>query len=192
MILEPALLEVLPVIEPPSLNRPASETLAPVVIENLPKELTRHVRERLNEIPVVGKLQSAVVIHTEEKAITVLQRNGELNRIDWQGLKWARPYKDENTRGPKPKYATDIIQQGDIVRIHKTDNGKFKLSQIPAVKVHWQHLRRTMQRLRHWSVALIFITAIISDKRRFYNSQFASNIKTYGHISRKRCMLCML
>jgi len=134
MGLEPALLDVLPTIEPPLLNRPVNETVAPVVIENLPKELTRHIRERLNEIPVVGGLQPAVVIHTEEKAITVLQRNGELNRIDWQGLKWARKYKDENTRGPKPKYARDIVQQGDIIRVHKMDDGKIKLSQVPAVK----------------------------------------------------------
>ena len=134
MVLEAALLKALPAIEPPLLNRPATETLVPVIIENLSEELTRHVSERLNEFPVVGKLQPAVVLHTEEKAITVLQRNGELHRIDWQGLKWARPYKDENTRGPKPKYATDIVQQGDIVRIHEMDDGKFRLSQIPAVK----------------------------------------------------------
>jgi len=134
MVLEPALLEILPAIEPPSLNRPESETIPAVVIENLPTELTRHVRERLNEIPVVGKLQPAVVLHTEEKAITVLQRNGELIRVEWPGLKWARKYKDENTRGPKPKYARDIVQQGDIVRVHKMGDGQFKLSQIPAVK----------------------------------------------------------
>jgi len=134
VVLEAALLEALPVIEPPLLNRPETETQVPVIIENLPEELTRHVRERLNEFPVVGKLQPAVVLHTEEKAITVLQRNGEFHRIDWQGLKWARPYKDENTRGPKPKYATDIILQGDIVRVHEMDDGKFRLSQIPAVR----------------------------------------------------------
>ena len=134
MTLEPALLEVLPVSEAPSLNRPVSEEVAPVIIESLPEALTRHVRERLSEIPVVGKLQPAVVIHTEDRAITVLQRNGELHRIDWQGLKWARPYIDENTRGPKPKYANDILQQGDIIRIHKQDDNKFKLSQLPTAK----------------------------------------------------------
>ena len=134
ILLEQALIKALPAVVSPSLNRPAGEKPEPVSIANLPEELTKSLRERLNELPVIGKLQPAVVLHTEEKAMTVLQRNGELVRVDWEGLKWARPYKDENTRGPRPKYANDIVQQGDIVRIHKTHDDKFKLSQVPVVK----------------------------------------------------------
>ena len=131
--LDQELIKALPAVEPPSLNRPKTETPAAVVIENLPEVLTYPVQQRLSELPVVGGLIPAVVLHIEEKAITVLVRNGELVRIDWPGLKWARPYKDENTRGPVPKFAADIVQQGSIVRIHKMDDGKVKLSQIPTV-----------------------------------------------------------
>ncbi len=132
--LDQALIAALPTIEAPSLNRPKTDVLEPVVIENLPEELTYPLKQRLAEIPVVGGLLPAVVVYLEEKALTVLLRGGELLRIDWQGLKWARQYKDENTRGPAPKFAADIVQQGDIVRVHKTDDGKIKLGQIPLVK----------------------------------------------------------
>ena len=128
------LIGVLPPIEAPSLNRPKTEILAPVVIGDLPEKLIYPIKQRLSEIPVVGGLLPAVVLHIEEKAITVLLRNGDLVRVDWSGLKWARPYINENKRGPTPKFAADIVKQGDIVRIHKTDDGKVKLSQIPAVK----------------------------------------------------------
>ena len=134
MKLDQALLKALPAIEAPSLNRPKTELLEAVVIKNLPEELIYPVKQRLSEIPVVGGLLPAVVLHLEEKAITVLLRNGELVRIDWAGLKWARPYIDENSRGPKPEFAADIVKQGDIVRIHKTLDEQFKLSQIPSVK----------------------------------------------------------
>ncbi len=134
MKLTQELINVLPPIEPPSLNRPKTDIVKAVVIEKLPEELTYPVKQRLSEIPVVGGLLPAVVLHVEEKAITVFLRNGELIRVDWDGLKWARPYIDENKRGPAPKYAADIVKQGDIVRIHKTVEDKIKLSQIPVVK----------------------------------------------------------
>ena len=132
--LEQPLIKALPRIEPPSLNRPKEEILKPVVIESLPEALTYAAKQHLSEIPVVGDLLPAVVLHVEEKAITVLLRDGDLVRIDWDGLKWARPYIDENSRGPVPKFAADIVQQGNIVRLHKTADGKNKLSQIPTVK----------------------------------------------------------
>lgn len=128
-----ALINALPAIEPPPLNRPEEEVVTAAVIENLPEKLTYPLKQRLSEIPVVGGLLPAIVLHIEEKAITVLLRNGELLRVDWIGLKWARPYKDENTRGPAPKFAADIVKQGDIIRIHKTVEDKIKLSQIPVV-----------------------------------------------------------
>ena len=129
-----ALVKALPKVEPPVLNSMKQEQQKPVSITDLPEALTDPIQDALREIPVVGGLQPAVVLHLEEKAITVFDRSGKLSRIDWDGLKWARPYKDENRRGPAPKFAADIVKQGDVVRVHKTSAGKIKLSQIPAAK----------------------------------------------------------
>jgi len=132
--LDKALIAALPKIEPPLLNRPAKDIVKPVEIKNLPEELTYPVMQKLDEIPVVGGLLPAVVLHVEEKAMTALLSNGELIRVNWEGLKWAREYINENARGAAPKYASDIVQQGNIIRIHKIDQDNVKLSQVPTVE----------------------------------------------------------
>jgi len=127
--------DALPVIEPPALNRPKGDPEPqPVAIVSLPDELTRSVREQLKDIPVVGRLVPAVVLHLEERAITVIRADGKLERIDWNGLEWARPYKDENRRGPKPRFAADIVSQGEVIRLVRNDKDELRLTQVPAVK----------------------------------------------------------
>jgi len=133
--LEPALLAAIPEIEPPVLNRPESSPgPKPVKPASLPLDLTTSIREQLKDIPVVGGLVPAVVLYLEERAMTVLRADGQLERVTWQGLKWAREYKDENRRGARPKFASDIVSQGDIVRLATNEGGEVRLAQIPAVK----------------------------------------------------------
>ena len=47
---------------------------------------------------------------------------------------WAGKYKDERHHGGPPKKVTDVLQTGDIVRLARNDEGKWKLSQLPTVQ----------------------------------------------------------
>ena len=58
---------------------------------------------------------------------------GEIE-ILWEGLKWARKYISENRRGPKLEKADELLRHGDIVRLLKTENNEWMLSQIPDVE----------------------------------------------------------
>lgn len=132
--LDPALLVALPVVDKPVLNRPSGEKTTPVVFPELAEELLLPLRQQLKDRSIVGGLMPAVVLLIEDKAVSAYQRNGEIVRIEWDGLKWARAYINENQRGPVPKFASDILRQGDIIRLDKTENNTWRLAQIPAAE----------------------------------------------------------
>lgn len=85
----------------------------------------------LKATPSYGNLEPAIVTETEESRIHVLTKNHEILTLEWdQGLSDARPYVSENTRGPAPKTAEEIVQAGDLVRI-RVEDGLWRLTQIP-------------------------------------------------------------
>lgn len=127
----PELLAALPAIEAPALNRPKGKAAPAVEIKDLSAELTEPLRATLNKQQVVGGLIPAIVIHLEEQAVSAMMNSGDIIRIEWDGLKWARVFEDENRRGPKPKYAADILRQGDLIRVDKNKEGNWQLAQIP-------------------------------------------------------------
>lgn len=89
--------------------------------------------EKLDAIPVVNGLEPAAVIDIAAKSITVLQANGSLVTIPWQGLSWARKQINEDYLGRMPSSASEIVKLGDVVRITQTAQG-WRLAQIPAAE----------------------------------------------------------
>lgn len=91
--------------------------------------------EALTAIPEYGGLEPAVVIGVEEKSLSVLLPNEVTASITWEhGIADARPYINEDSRGPNPENASDIAQLGDIVRVRQDDEGNWHLTQIPAAQ----------------------------------------------------------
>ncbi len=89
--------------------------------------------ELLKDLPNTQGLQPAIVTAIDEKAITATAKMfGEVN-ISWDGLRWANPYYDVNSQGPRPKNAGEIVKLGDVVYISLDDEG-YKLAQIPEVQ----------------------------------------------------------
>jgi penicillin-binding protein 1A len=87
----------------------------------------------LSDLPVVGGLLPGLVTKVEDKSITVyLGKDGSI-QIGWDGLHWARRYIDDNHRGPTPKKAGDILKPGDVVRVQRIGDAKWRLAQIPQV-----------------------------------------------------------
>ncbi len=76
----------------------------------------------------------AVVVSIKQQSITVYLGADQYKTISWNGLAWAAPYISNGVTGKKPKQANQISDPGDIIRIRKTENGIWKLAQIPKVE----------------------------------------------------------
>ncbi|MCV6614555.1 MAG: penicillin-binding protein 1A [Cellvibrionaceae bacterium] len=72
----------------------------------------------LDNLPEYGGLEPAVIVQVFKKSAKALRANGDIVELGWeQGLAKARPFKTENSRGPRPKAAADVLKVGDVVRI---------------------------------------------------------------------------
>ncbi len=85
------------------------------------------------ETPKIKYLSTAIVLALEEQAITVLLNSeaGQVTRIPWGGLSWARKYLDDNRRGPKLKRAAEIVGVGDLIYLQPDPKHGWRLSQLP-------------------------------------------------------------
>jgi penicillin-binding protein 1A len=102
-------------------------------------ELTEHplpaeLDKRLEPYhPVVG-LIPGIVTESEEKTATVYLEDGQSVPLDLEAVKWAQRYKDESHRGAPPKRVDEVLKPGDVVRLARNAEGKWKLSQNPNVQ----------------------------------------------------------
>ncbi|ALM51397.1 penicillin-binding protein 1A [Halomonas huangheensis] len=78
-----------------------------------------------------GPLQPAIVVSSEGQQMKVLMSDGEVVTIEWDGLKWAAPYKSARYRGAAPSSASEIASRGDLVRILEREDDSWRLSQQP-------------------------------------------------------------
>ncbi len=91
------------------------------------------LRKQLADQSAIGNLQPALVLSLEEQRALLLTQDGEEQILPWSGLAWARTYIDENTRGPAPKRADQILKPGDLIYLSKNDEGPL-LAQVPEVQ----------------------------------------------------------
>ena len=91
-------------------------------------------RQLLETYPAIGNLYPALVTEVRDKSASVYLAGIGSVDIEWSGMDWARPYLTENSRGPEPQSAGDILKPGDIVRIVENDKGQWMLSQLPEVE----------------------------------------------------------
>jgi len=82
----------------------------------------------------VGGLQAARITGVSKKSATAVLKNGTELQLDWDAMRWARPYISVNQVGPIPKQASDILAPDDIVRVRPRRAGEWDLVQIPAVQ----------------------------------------------------------
>ncbi len=89
--------------------------------------------EAIEDMSVVGGLHPAVVLEVAEQSARVYLRGGRLINLNWDGIKWAKPFIDRNRQGKAPEAATEVLTPGDIVRIYQKE-GQWVLGQIPEVQ----------------------------------------------------------
>ena len=97
---------------------------------SLPPELDK----RLDAFhPLLG-LIPGIVVDSSEKTADVYLQDGQSVPLDLATVHWAQRYKDESHRGAPPKRVDDVLKPGDVVRLARTAEGTWKLSQIPKVQ----------------------------------------------------------
>ena len=95
---------------------------------------TEAIVAHLKEQPSYADLQPAVVTEVDDKSVKVLSKTTAANiqEINWDGLKWARPFKSDRYQGKPPKKASDILTVGEQIWVRKIA-GALTLSQYPDV-----------------------------------------------------------
>ena len=88
----------------------------------------------LEDTPAYGPLEPAVVTEVEEQSFTAVDRFGSVHLVDWDGIRWARPYVSADYRDPAPKSADQVVQIGDLIRLRQTTSGSMALSQVPDIQ----------------------------------------------------------
>jgi len=91
-------------------------------------------KKLLVTFPVISNLYPALITDVREQSITAYLSGIGLVDVGWDGLNWARKYINEDSRGPEPVAAADIVTPGDIVRIAEDELGQWRLSQLPKVE----------------------------------------------------------
>lgn len=103
-------------------------------LETRPDLIEAPLNDQLQELRKysnIGHWQSALVLSTEEDKAAIRLDNGERHELLWDGMKWAKPYVDNNTQGEAPKTVADILVKGDIIHVKPDDKVGWKLSQLP-------------------------------------------------------------
>jgi penicillin-binding protein 1A len=90
--------------------------------------------EALKDYSTVGGLFPALVLAVKEQKAAVYLGENRKVEIDWNGMSWARPFVSENSVGPAPATAGEILRVGDIVRVRQNVPGQWRLQQLPAIE----------------------------------------------------------
>jgi penicillin-binding protein 1A len=75
-----------------------------------------------------------VVTEASEKSSQVYLIDSQTVPLDLDAVAWARAYQDDSHRGPAPKKLDAVLKIGDVVRLARNAEGKWKLSQVPAAQ----------------------------------------------------------
>ena len=95
-----------------------------------PAELDR----ALEPYYAVNGLVSAVVVSLTDNAAVLHLGDGQDAGLELSTAKWARRYRGPTSMGPTPKRLGDVLKPGDVVRVSRTAEGSWQLSQIPLVQ----------------------------------------------------------
>lgn len=90
--------------------------------------------EALDRIPSVNGLKPAIVEEINGNTITALLGDGSLITIPWEGMSWAKRQLKNGWAGAMPRNAEEVAELGDIIRVQKTANNTWELSQVPDVE----------------------------------------------------------
>ncbi|MEY6433132.1 PBP1A family penicillin-binding protein [Thioalkalicoccus limnaeus] len=78
-------------------------------------------------------MRAGIVTAVTEQGAEVFLGDGETVRLGRDAISWARPWRDQNRRGPAPRHVTDVLRVGDLIRVRPHEQAGWRLAQAPAV-----------------------------------------------------------
>jgi penicillin-binding protein 1A len=94
---------------------------------------TAALQAKFREHRDLGSLEVAVVESVAEKSAIARRRDDRRIELRWEDLSWARRAMPEDTLGPAPKTAAEVLAPGQFVYLEPLADGHFRLAQLPAV-----------------------------------------------------------
>ncbi|HUA89644.1 MAG TPA: penicillin-binding protein 1A [Steroidobacteraceae bacterium] len=85
----------------------------------------------VDEYAAIGNLSPAVVTEVADRTVHAFVKGSGAVQIDWDGMSWARKELKNETLGPAPKDAGQILARGDVIYVVSDGNGHAQLAQIP-------------------------------------------------------------
>ena len=108
----------------------------PVGISEVPEEepLDR-IYNLLNNLTTTDNKFPVLVLSVEDDLVAI-SGDRKVIRLAWtSNLSWARPYINEDQRGPRPKAYSELLQEGDLVWLEQDIvKSSLSLTQIPEVQ----------------------------------------------------------
>ncbi|MEC7865883.1 MAG: PBP1A family penicillin-binding protein [Pseudomonadota bacterium] len=118
------------------LNLIAESKSLPLGISEFPEEEPlENVYNLLINITTTDNKFPALVTSVEDNFMA-LSGDRMVHEVAWtEDLSWARPYVNEDQRGPKPKSYSELLKEGDLVWLEKDKiRSSISLTQIPKVQ----------------------------------------------------------
>src|SRR5215472_13510526 len=85
----------------------------------------------VDEYASIGDLAPAIVTSVEERGVHAWVKSVGPVTIDWDGLVWARRAGANETVGPAPGRAAQVLKKGDVVYVVADEAGHAQLAQVP-------------------------------------------------------------
>ncbi|MGB6603405.1 MAG: penicillin-binding protein 1A [Steroidobacteraceae bacterium] len=98
---------------------------------DLPANGTPDYDDLVDEYATIGNLTPAVVTTVAERSVEAYAKGLGRADIDWDGLSWARKAGPNETVGPAPKTAAQVVARGDVVYVVADAAGHAQLAQVP-------------------------------------------------------------
>ena len=118
------------------LNLIAESNSLPLGISEVPEEEPlENIYSLLLNITTTDNKFPALVLSVQNDFVA-LSGDRKVYKIAWSSeLSWARPYINEDQRGPKPKSYSELLKEGDLVWLEKDKiKSNISLTQIPKVQ----------------------------------------------------------
>ncbi len=85
----------------------------------------------LSEHPTSHEVVPGVVVRVDGSNAHVMLESLDEIAVPFEGMKWARKFKNTRLRGPAPKKPSDVLEVGMIVYVIPTVKGSWELTQLP-------------------------------------------------------------
>ena len=90
--------------------------------------------EQLANTPEEGDTVPGIVLSVKERSAEVYLGRSGIVQLNWDGMKWARKFLNQDSQGAYPHSVKDLIKPGEIIRLRLMDNGEWGLTQTPKVE----------------------------------------------------------